>query len=510
MMYPKSHPSERMISLLTLLSCTAPSQPREEGETDSSPAPPADSGTASALERVDVVIIGGGASGLAAASAAAEAGASVLIIEREETMGGAGYHAGNFFACGTRWQAEQGIVDSPEIAAAEWAAFTGGDPDHAWVAGFLASSAETLNWLEGYGAVFSGVISDPGAGSIPRVHPLDHTSGEIPVEVLAESLAEHAWLNTTAVALRDEGGVVVGVDVQTETGSGWIEAGAVVVATGGFARDDDRAEAALPALLSFPRHVEAWPGMDGNGLDLIEAVGGALVNLEHLGTYSHGVTDALLGSPEVMVMIGLTDSAVVGAAGTRVVNEDDLRAPWSGQHTLSDGPLYAILDSDTWASVTMSGLGYNYEVIEDGSLSAPEYAMKVSVPTADTLTQLAALIEVDPEALSQTIADYNIAVDTSEDVAFGKPMAGMSRIDTPPYVAAPLVVATGKSFGGAALDVDGAVLGTDGLPIPGLYAAGEVAGVLGGSHIGHGFSGSITGVYYSGRVAGASAAAAVR
>ena len=467
------------------------------------------------LASVDVVIIGGGASGLAAASAALELGATILVLERNAQLGGAGINAGNFFACGTRWQAAAGIKDSPEQALAEWEDFTiRGDASNPWVSAFLYSTEETLDWMSSYGGGFGPVSHDPGAGETARIHPLQRRPGEngVPLQLLGETLLEEeVWLKTTAVALRaDASGQVRGVEiVQTDGTTGWVAAGAVVVATGGFARSDARVYAAIPELVAFPRHVEAWPGMDGNGLDLVESVGGRLENLDGVTLYAHGTTDAIKGQPEVMVIGGLTEAAVVSLSGERVMDEDDLRAVWGGRTMLSEGPLYAIFDSARWQNTMMMGLGYNYAQITDGSLTAEAYAEALGVPSADTVGALAVELGMPPEQLSQTIAEYNVYVERGDDQAFGKDFSALSRVPlvSPPYFGLPLALATGKSFGGAALDLEARVLDTRDVPIPGLYAAGEVAGVLGGDHIGMGISGSITAVLFSGRQAGASAAA---
>jgi fumarate reductase flavoprotein subunit len=460
------------------------------------------------LARTDVVIIGGGASGLTAAVEAAEVGAAVLIIERESGLGGAGVHAGNCFGAGTTWQAAAGVVDSPEAALAEWADFTnGGDPSHPWVENFVYGSAETLEWLAGYGAGFSQVTTDPGAGETARIHPLS-MPGDHPVSTLAELLVEDAWLNTTAVSLIERDGAVIGVEVEEEDGSiGWVEAGAVVVATGGFARNDDRVYEAIPALIEFPRHAESWPGMDGNGLDLIEAVGGDMANLENIALYAHGVTDAYLGAPEVMILVGLADVVVVGEDAERVLDEDDLRAVWGGRKALTAGQLYAVFDSTLWDTRPLTGLGYNYDDITESFITGADYQQLVDVPSSGDLVSLGQQVSLDGATLAQTVADYNAMALAGEDTDFGKDMAGKLQLMNPPYYAVPLAMGTGKSFGGAALAEDGAVLGVDGVAIPGLFAAGEVAGVLGGAHLGQGISGSITAVIYSGRVAGAGAGA---
>lgn len=494
---------------MLLLACTGSPENPDFVHLDTS-SPSADTGELPLLAEADVVVIGGGASGLTAAVEAASAGASVLIIERDVSLGGAGLFAGNYFAAGTKWQAAAGIEDSPEAALAEWADFTGGgDPGADWVQGFVYGSAETLEWLVGFGAAFSEVTNDPGAGTVDRIHALDNSGGGgHPISALAALVEKDALLSTTAVSLVDEAGTVVGVVVEDGDGSiGWVAADAVVVATGGFARDDDRVYAAVPELLQFPRHVEAWPGMDGNGLDLIEAVGGSLVNLENIALYAHGVTDANHGSPEVMVVVDLANSVVVGDSAMRVMDEDDLRAIWGGRRMLETGQLYAVFDQFLWENRVLIGTGYNYSKVSQGTMTGGEYDELVDVAAAGDLVGLGNALGLDGSALAKTVAGYNDMVVDGVDTAFGKDLTNKSQLLNPPYVAVPLTLATGKSFGGAALAGDGGVLGADGLPIPGLFAAGEVAGMLGGSHLGQGISGSITAVLYSGRVAGAGAAA---
>jgi uncharacterized protein len=80
-----------------------------------------------------------------------------------------------------------------------------------------------------------------------------------------------------------------------------------------------------------------------------------------------------------------------------------------------------------------------------------------------------------------------------------------------PLIAVRLSVLTRKTLGGLETDLSGRVLGADGKPVPGLYAAGEVAGFGGGGM--HGYR-SLEGTFlggclYSGRVAGRAVAVAV-
>ena len=78
-----------------------------------------------------------------------------------------------------------------------------------------------------------------------------------------------------------------------------------------------------------------------------------------------------------------------------------------------------------------------------------------------------------------------------------------------PLIAVRLVVLTRKTLGGLATDLDARVLSESGEPVPGLYAAGEIAGFGGGGM--HGYR-SLEGTFlggclFSGRAAGRAAAA---
>ena len=83
--------------------------------------------------------------------------------------------------------------------------------------------------------------------------------------------------------------------------------------------------------------------------------------------------------------------------------------------------------------------------------------------------------------------------------------------DAGPLIAVRLSILTRKSLGGLQTDLDARVLQPSGEPLPGLYAAGEVAGFGGGGM--HGYR-SLEGTFlggclFSGRTAGRAAAGAV-
>ena len=80
-----------------------------------------------------------------------------------------------------------------------------------------------------------------------------------------------------------------------------------------------------------------------------------------------------------------------------------------------------------------------------------------------------------------------------------------------PLIAVRLNILTRKTLGGLQTDLDSRVIAADGQPVPGLYAAGEVAGFGGGGV--HGYAALegtfLGGCIFSGRAAGRAAAASV-
>ena len=80
-----------------------------------------------------------------------------------------------------------------------------------------------------------------------------------------------------------------------------------------------------------------------------------------------------------------------------------------------------------------------------------------------------------------------------------------------PLIAVRLHILTRKTLGGLHTDLSGRVLDQGGVPVAGLYAAGEVSGFGGGGM--HGYNALegtfLGGCLFSGRIAGRSTAAAL-
>jgi succinate dehydrogenase/fumarate reductase flavoprotein subunit len=132
------------------------------------------------------------------------------------------------------------------------------------------------------------------------------------------------------------------------------------------------------------------------------------------------------------------------------------------------------------------------------------------IKKANTLDELARLMEVDVSTFLGEVERYNKAFDAglAREPAFGKSLEQSKPFDTPPYYAVQLFPLARKNFGGVKTDLRCRVLNRFFEPIPGLYAAGEVAGMAGGHINGKaGLEGTMLGpAIFSGRVAGGWAA----
>ncbi|MBN4083132.1 FAD-dependent tricarballylate dehydrogenase TcuA, partial [bacterium AH-315-B06] len=121
-----------------------------------------------------------------------------------------------------------------------------------------------------------------------------------------------------------------------------------------------------------------------------------------------------------------------------------------------------------------------------------EYRIRrVTKVTANTLEELVTKLEgVNPGTALETLKAYNAAVDTETPfnpaVLDGRGTKGLAlpksnwanTLDAPPYEAYGITCGITFTFGGLRIDGAGAVLDDEQMPIPGLYAAGELVGGL--------------------------------
>ncbi len=164
--------------------------------------------------------------------------------------------------------------------------------------------------------------------------------------------------------------------------------------------------------------------------------------------------------------IGINDESglIVNERGERVVNE------WSYQYHVSD----AIANSNSNCGWYITSGNEPYGGVQYGFKQALDGVSRDKV--ADSIEELAEKIHIDPKTLRATYDRYCELVEKGEDEDFGKPAKFLHPIEGPKFAALRLHPCVTVTFGGLETDLSSRVLDNKGDPIPGLFAAGEVAG----------------------------------
>ncbi|KAL1596617.1 hypothetical protein SLS60_009265 [Paraconiothyrium brasiliense] len=108
---------------------------------------------------------------------------------------------------------------------------------------------------------------------------------------------------------------------------------------------------------------------------------------------------------------------------------------------------------------------------------------------ADTIHDLAVRLKIDPDALEKTVKEFNEACnDKPFDLMKldGKATTGLNPdktnwanpINTPPYYGYPVTSHLTFTYGGIKTNNEAQVLSTNDVPLPGLWAAGELTGIF--------------------------------
>jgi succinate dehydrogenase/fumarate reductase flavoprotein subunit len=297
-------------------------------------------------------------------------------------------------------------------------------------------------------------------------------------------------------AVRSEHGGFV-LTIESHDGQEVLAASHLVIAAGGFARNDDLRRDFLPLVDIV---ATCGPGSRGDSLRLGLALGGRL----------HGMSEAwwtpavairgetIDGEPfyrNVVRELAYPGSILVNASGRRFVDEassyNDLGKAFLAfdpqSHTFPNEKAWLVFDNRF--KTTTAVVGARPDQRPEWMLEAPD------------LDSLAAKAGIDPVGLSATVSSFNGAAAAGIDPEFGRgnnphdryngdaehrPNPCLAPLTEPPFFAVPIRIGANGTKGGLAVDSRSRVLGLDGEPIEGLFAVGEAAAAL----MGPGYAGS--------------------
>ncbi|WP_427925076.1 FAD-dependent oxidoreductase [Streptomyces sp. cg40] len=473
----------------------------------------------------DVVVLGSGCAGLAATVSAAEAGASVLVLEKTGRIGGAIHGGAGLFAVETRMQRDRQIPLTRDETFHRLMEHTQWRSDARLVSAYVEQSADTVEWLTSMGVEFSDVVAYY-LGADPTWHYREPDSPEITavLEQRARALGVRFRTGCRARALTtDTAGAVTGVTGTAADGESFgVDARSVVVATGGFGGSPELIEKHTGYRHGSDLFSFAHPELTGDGIALARAAGAA-PSPTMMETYvclpapywGPGGTPPELGSfrqPNLMV----------NQLGQRFMDESVMRHPGYASNAVRRQPgghglmvlsadINAHYERERW-DFLMSKLPITRPQDFDAEVSKAIAEGFPHILRADSVEELADLAGIDPHALRATVQAYNQACHTGRDTLMHKPARYLRPVeDGRTLYAARFSVGGYGSLGGIAVDDLCRAVDPRGLPISGLFGAGRDVNDLYGGTYPFVMSGNSTSFSYnSGRIAGRSAALAVR
>ncbi|MEU1530120.1 FAD-binding dehydrogenase [Streptomyces fagopyri] len=344
---------------------------------------------------------------------------------------------------------------------------------------------------------------------------------------------------------------------RTVVGDFELRAPVVIVTSGGIGANHDLVRRNWPARLGTPPKfmVTGVPAhVDGRMLGITEAAGGRIVNPDRMWHYTEGLRnyDPIWANHGIRILPG-PSSMWFDATGKRF-SAPDLPG-YDTLHTLKSitdtGYDYSwfvttqkiiakefalsgseqnpdLTNKDVW--MLLSRIWQTPEPIEKFKKNGVDFVVASTLSelvtgmnklTGDGLIDLADLKrqidardrEIDNPYTKdvQVMGIRNALAYTGDSLSRTAPIHKILDAGAGPLIAVRLNILTRKTLGGLQTDLSGRVLDATGTPIPGLYAAGEVAGFGGGGV--HGYR-SLEGTFlggclFSGRQAGRAAAAAI-
>lgn len=484
----------------------------------------------------DVVVVGAGNAALTAALAAREAGAQVLVLEKAaaEDRGG-----NSRFTGGIVRFAHDGLEDVlplvPDLTDAEIARLdvepysantyvddimrlSEGKADPALTHVLVHNSYQTVRWMQSLGVQFElyqTAVRQGGRIYFPAGAVIQFWSGGPGLTQRLFRAAEGRGIDVVYDApvsdlLIATEGRIQGVRAQTPEGLMDIHAGAVILACGGFEASAERRARYLGTEWAKV-HVRGSRHNTGELLDRLEALGALLGG--HLDGAHAVPVDA--GSPEVGDLnLGDLTARLSYPLGI-MVNRDAQRFIDEGMDFKSYS--YTVMGP---AILRQPG-GIAYQIFDQQTVERLETRYGSGSPPviAETIETLAEKLGLHPQALVHTVQAYNHAVQDgtfNPAIKDGKGTKGIEpaktnwalRLDKPPFVAYGVCCGITFTYGGVMVNEAGEVMRRDGLPIPGLYAAGEITGGIFYHNYPSG-AGLMLGAVF-GRIAGTRAAAFAR
>lgn len=451
----------------------------------------------------DLVVVGGGASGKSAALIAARAGKNVVVLEKMPETGGLSMYAEGTAAFESSVQKELGTprlskyhFPTKEEGLEKLMGYSHQRANYEVARAFVENSAETIDIYRDLGVVYKtcDIAAEDDPNEVWTFH-LPEGLGAHCQEVLLDAIQKldvDIFTETPAKELIVEGGRVVGVVAESEGAPLRIGGKAVILATGGMGSNPDR-------IFKYSWFAPAAYNMNtltplqnmGDGLDLALSAGAdptVITTCPILAAGGRDMTmDSQVGGAGVNPGVWVNKTGHRFAAESVAENLGDIGTYYGKQ---PGGIVWSILsqaDIDRLVSegseIAIGEFVVYHKPMDRLPIELDAHLESGLVKKADTLEELADMMDVPQDVFVETMRSYNEACEKGYDDAFMKKPQYLRAVDKAPFYAIPLATGTMGSAGGIKINGNMQVVDVDGNAIEGLYAVGlDATGLYGDSY----------------------------
>ncbi|HXG50037.1 MAG TPA: FAD-dependent oxidoreductase [candidate division Zixibacteria bacterium] len=471
----------------------------------------------------DVLIVGYGGAGGAAALAATEAGARVLLVEKNNEGGGNTRYSGGSIRTYTDLAKAIDFIE----------AVCEGTTERSVVETFVQESDRNKEWV----AKLGGEIV-PGPPSGTKGFPIGLPGAAFPTirgaegigpRVRVKGAGEAAGIDLWGVLQRNVDGRKIPV-LYSCSGKQLIydksHGVTGLIALKGDAEIKIRARRGIVLTCggfeyNVPMHMNYLgqsyfglcnPGNTGDGIRMAAEIGADLWHMSAVAaTWGYKFPEFPCAIRHFMPYPGFV---YVDQSGKRFMDETgiDVHAMWAPSSYIdmktlrrTRVPAYVIFDEDTRTrgAVARTDRGRISDIYQWSADNSAEIR-KGWIKAAQTIADLAPLIQLRPDQLQATIAQYNLLTVSGYDPEFGRSPHTLAPIAMPPFYAIPIWPCLYNTQGGPKRNAKAQVLDFNGRPIKRLYSAGELGSLWYRNYPG---GGNVSEALAFGRIAGKNAAA---
>jgi len=451
------------------------------------------------------IVVGGGLAGFSAAHTIIEHGGKCLLLDKSPFCGGNSTKAtSGINGSATKTQKAQGVADSVEAFIADTMKGGAKKPKVAEV--LCAESGPGVDWLMDKFELDLSLLARLGGHSYPRTHRGKERFPGMTItyalmqayEQLVEKTDRARLVNKAEVTkLVMNGKNVVGCTYK-KGGEESNEFGPVILCSGGFGADfgsDSLLAKHRPDLMHLP--TTNGEHCTGDGIKMGVEVGAKTIDLEWVQVHPTGLVNPKDPKAKVLFLAAEALRGVGGllidANGNRFANELGRRDYVTGEMWKGTPPFRLCLNKAASTEIIWHCKHYTGRGVMKHFQSGKDLAAEFGVP----LKKLEDLHQAHYEASKKQEADPEggpypaYPTGKSWDEPSGKTGVGKkfyhnvipgSQVANEEFYVAIVTPVIHYCMGGLEINEDGEVLSRSGGVVPGLYAAGELAGGVHGNN----------------------------